>query len=143
MKRMKSVISVLMAAMMIGTTGISVSANELSSAVDDEIILYHENASDANSTLSISSKTATCTSYIKGKSGVTKIYVTQILQKKISSNSWTDHAIWYRTEYSSSLNFKNTSGTLASGTYRVKTIADVYIGSSCETITTYSSEESC
>ena len=40
MKRMKRFISVLMAAMMIGTTGMSVSANELSSAVDDEIILH-------------------------------------------------------------------------------------------------------
>lgn len=143
MKRMKRFISVLMATMVIGTAGMSVSANELSSAVDDEIILYHENASEANSTLSISSRKATCTSYIKGKPGVTKIYVTQILQKKTSSNGWTDHSIWYRTEYSSSLTFKNTSGTLSSGTYRVKSIADVYMGTSCETITTYSPEESC
>ena len=143
MKRMKKVISVLMATMVIGTVGISASANELNSAVDDGIILYHENASDANSKLSINNRKATCTSYIKGKSGVTKIYITQILQRKTSSNSWTDHAIWYRTEYSSSVTFTNTSGTLPSGTYRVKTIADVYIGSSCETITTYSDERSC
>lgn len=143
MKRMKRFISVLMAAMMIGTTGMSVSANELSSAVDDEIILHQEHADSVYSTLSISSKKATCKSVVDGKSGVTKIYVTQILQKKTSSNGWTDHSIWYRTEYSSSLTFKNTSGTLSSGTYRVKSIADVYIGTSCETITTYSPEESC
>ncbi|MDE6102918.1 MAG: hypothetical protein K2F60_00140 [Oscillospiraceae bacterium] len=143
MIRVKRFISVLMAAMMIGTFGMSVSANELNSAVDDEIILHQEYAESAYSTLAISSKKATCTSYIKGKSGVTKIYVTQILQKKISSNSWTDHAIWYRTEYSSSLTFTNTSGTLASGTYRVKSIVDVYKGTSCETITTYSPEVSC
>lgn len=143
MKRMKRFISVLMAAMMIGTTGMSVSANELSSAVDDEIILHQEYTDSVYSTLSISSKKATCKSVVEGKSGVTKIYVTQILQKKTSSNSWTDHSIWYRTEYASSLSFTNTSGTLASGTYQVKTIAEVYKGSSYETITKYSPERSC
>lgn len=143
MKKMKKVISVLMAAMMIGTVGISASANELNSAVDDGIILHQEYTDNAYSTLSISNKKATCKSVVNGKSGVTKIYVTQILQRKISSNNWTDHAIWYRTEYSSSLTFTNTSGTLPSGTYRVKTVAEVYKGSSFETITTYSDEKSC
>lgn len=143
MKRMQKFISVLTAAMVIGTAGMSVSANDLSYAVDDEIILYHENAVDANSKISITNRKATCTSYIKGKPGVTKIYVTQILQRKVSSSSWTDYAIWYKTEYSSSLTFTNTSGTLPSGTYRVKSIADVYIGSSFEKITTYSEERSC
>lgn len=143
MKRMQKFISVLTADMIIGTAGMSVSANELSSAADDEIILYYANAYDARSELNISSKKATCKSIISGTSGVTKIYVTQILQRKISSNSWTDHAIWYKTEYSRDLTFTNTSGTLPSGTYQVKTIAEVYKGSSYEKITTYSTEKSC
>lgn len=141
MKKVKKFIAVFTAALAVGTSGMIVNADELDYAVDEEIIVFSENVDDAQSKISISNKKATCTSIISGKSDITKIYVEQILQKK-SGSDWIDHAIWYRTEYSTDLEFNNTSATLNSGTYRVKTVAKVYKGNSYEDIIKYSFEKS-
>ena len=133
MKKVKKFIAVFTAALAVGTSGMAVSANEVDYAIDDEIILYYENAQSVCSELTINSKKASCQSIVKGKTEVTKIYVEQILQKK-SGSDWIDHAIWYRTEYS--------SATLNSGTYRVKTVAKVYKGNSYEDVIKYSIEKS-
>lgn len=141
MKKVKKFIAVFTAALAVGASGMAVSANEVDYAIDDEIILYYENAQSVCSELTINSKKASCQSIVKGKTEVTKIYVEQILQKK-SGSDWIDHAIWYRTEYSTSLDFNNTSATLNSGTYRVKTVAKVYKGNSYEDVIKYSIEKS-
>lgn len=85
MKKMKKVIAVLMAALTVGASGMAVSADNLDYAVDDELGLYYIKADSANSYISISNKKATCRSVVRGKSSVTKIYVQQILQKKIQA----------------------------------------------------------
>ena len=85
------------------------------------------------SNLSISSKTATCTSNVVGKSGVTKIEITQRLQKK-NGDSWNNIKSWTNTYTTVGATFKNTKSSLASGTYRTRTIAKVYKGTDYETI---------
>ena len=86
------------------------------------------------STLSISSKTATCTSIIKGISGTTtKIEITQRLQKK-NGDSWNNIQSWTKTVNAVNATFTNTKGSLAAGTYRTRTIAKVYKGTAYETI---------
>ena len=82
MKKVKKFIAVFTAALAVGTSGMAVSANEVDYAIDDEIILYYENAQSVCSELTINSKKASCQSIVKGKTEVTKIYVEQILQKK-------------------------------------------------------------
>lgn len=86
MKKVKKFIAVFTAALAVGTSGMAVSANEVDYAIDDEIILYYENAQSVCSELTINSKKASCQSIVKGKTEVTKIYVEQILQKKSGSD---------------------------------------------------------
>lgn len=94
----------------------------------------YSNAENVNSTLSISGKTATCTSDAKGKSGVTKIVATQYLEKKWP-NAWLPVETWKKTVNSKSLSMTNTKSDLSSATYRVKTVFNVYKGDTYETIT--------
>lgn len=93
--------------------------------------LYITNLS---SDLTIKSKSATCKSTVLAKSGVTKIVVTQKLQKK-SNDKWSAIATWSKTFTSYSLVYTNTKSSLSSGTYRTRTIAKVYKGSNYEKIT--------
>ena len=90
--------------------------------------------SAVTSTLSISSKTATCKSTIVGKTGVTtKIVITQRLQKK-NDDSWNNVQTWTKTVNAVNATFTNTKSSLATGTYRTRTIAKVYKGTAYETI---------
>lgn len=100
---------------------------------DDDVILRYEYVSYINSTLKIISKTATCKSIITGRSGVTKIIVTQKLQKKVSGE-WTNVKTWSKTANTSATSFTNSKSSLSSGTYRTRTVAKVYKNSNYETV---------
>ena len=94
-------------------------------------------------TLSISNKAATCKSTVRGISGTTtKIVITQTLQKK-NGSSWNKYSSWTKTFNSWYAIYSNSKESLSSGTYRVKTTADVYSGSKYETVTAFSKTASC
>lgn len=110
---------------------------------DDEISLCYLYTNSVSSNISISSKTATCKSTIVGQSGVTtKIVITQRLQKKVDG-SWTNVKSWTNTYNQTSAVFTNTKSSLASGTYRTRTIAKVYKGTAYETVTANSTTKTC
>lgn len=97
---------------------------------------------ECSSDLSISGTTATCESSVTGYyNKTTKIVITQTLQKKNSSGNWDDICSWSGTIYSFQGSLINTKSSLSSGTYRLKTVATVYAGTSNETITKYSKEK--
>ena len=99
-----------------------------------EISPCYEYMTNLKSILTISSKSATCKSTVMAKSGVTKIVVTQKLQKK-SNDKWTSVATWSKTFTSISAVYTNKKSSLSSGTYRTRTVAKVYKGSTYETVT--------
>lgn len=142
---MKRILSILVAGFMALSMGICSYAEPDQDANYDDIIaaeyLYAENA---RSLLSISSsKKATCTSVVEDDNGdVTKIVLTQVLQKKDGSN-WVTYAGWGGTFNQSSVTSTRTREPVSSGSYRFKTIAKVYKGTKYETITTYSKAVSC
>lgn len=142
---MKKFLSILVAGLMALSMGICSYAEPEEDVNYDDIIdaeyLYAESAS---SSLSISSsKKATCKSVVKDDDGeVTKIVLTQVLQKKDGSN-WVTYAGWGGTFNQSSVTSVRTREPVSSGSYRFKTIAKVYKGTKYETITTYSKAVSC
>ena len=91
-----------------------------------------------NSNITKSGKTATCKSTIIAVSSVTKIVVTQKLQKKVSGK-WTNVKTWSKTFNSFTATYTNIKGSLSSGAYRTRTIAKVYKNSNYESISTNSS----
>lgn len=98
--------------------------------------------SECSSTLTISGKTATCTSYASGyRNETTKIVITQTLQKKTSTGSWSKVSSWSETDTGYKGSATNTKSGLSKGTYRLKTVFKVYAGSKYETITKYSSNK--
>ena len=131
---MKRILATLLTVLMmcsLSTTALSLERNMNN---DGEIGLYYLYTAKVSSDISISSKKATCKSTIVGVSGVTtKIVVTQRLQKKVDG-SWTNVKSWSNTYNQVSAVFTNTKSSLASGTYRTRTIAKVYKGTAYETI---------
>ena len=118
-------------------------ALEVDSVIDEQVEPQYVYTSRITSSLSISSKTATCKSVVNGyPDKVTKITVTQELQKK-SGSTWTSIYGRGKTVFTSNTSYVQTYSSLDSGTYRVKTIAKVYSGTSYETVTAYSSTVSC
>ncbi|MBR1864152.1 MAG: hypothetical protein IJ806_08720 [Ruminococcus sp.] len=140
---LRKVFSLVSALALIATMSFSVSANEFDTIIDDgPIIEEYSYTSSATIGFGIVNKQATCDCSLIGYSGTTtKITVTQTLQRK-DGNSWYDVTSWSDTFYNWYCNFANTT-TLPSGTYRHKTVFKVYSGSSYETITLYSVEDSC
>lgn len=111
--------------------------------INDEISLQYSYTNGVTSLISISSKEATCTSKVIGLSGITtKIVITQRLQKK-NGTSWSNVQSWTKTFNQVSAIYVNKKGSLASGTYRTRTIAKVYKGSAYETIKVNSSTATC
>lgn len=107
-----------------------------------EITPYWSYTSTCSSTLSISGRTATCTSKATGYLGTTtKIVISQTLQKEVSSNKWSEIESWSETVNSFVGSATNYSYNLSNGTYRLKSVFTVYSGSKHETITKYSSEK--
>lgn len=129
--------AVLMTCSFVGMAALPVNAT----VIENEITPYSY-ASYVNSDILISNKVATMTSKVTGKSGTTKVMVTQYLQKKVGTD-WAQVTANVKTFNSSSAYYSNKSSTLYSGTYRVKTVAQVYKGTAYETITVYSSTASC
>ena len=133
---------VLGSAIMIMTLAVPMTVSNMPVSADIITInnLYTQNCT---SRLSISGNTASCMSVVDGFSGkTTKIVITQTLQKKNSSGSWTNS----QTANSNAINsykgsFSKSYSRLAKGTYRVKTTATVYSGNKSETVTSYSSTQ--
>lgn len=85
------------------------------------------------SNLIISGTTATCTSSAWGKDEVTKIEATQYLEKKISKDKWDSIDHWSASVSGNTLDgMTNTKSDLSSGTYRLRTVFVVYVGSMAE-----------
>ena len=141
---MKKLLMIVLTLAITVFSGMAVSAEELDPFVPDEpIIEEYSYTNSAYSSLYFSGKTAYCSSSVYGYSGTTtKIVVNQYLQKK-SGSSWSNVWSWHYTFNSWYCNYDNSRSSLASGTYRVKTVAKVYSGSNYETVTTYSYEVSC
>jgi hypothetical protein len=141
---MKKIISIFFSLLMIMSMSLTAfGAPELQSPIDDDVSVCYSYTDSASSSLSISSKNATSKSVVIGISGTTtKIIVTQTLQKK-NGSSWEKVASWSKTFNSWYAIYTNSKSSLSSGTYRVKTSAKVYSGTSYETVTTYSTTVSC
>ena len=91
-----------------------------------------------SSRIGVSGKTATCKSIIVAVSSVTKIVVTQKLQKKVSGE-WTNVKTWSKTFNSFTATYTNSKDSLSSGTYRTRTVAKVYKNSNYESVSANSS----
>ena len=133
---MKKLFSILLAIVISFCMSVSVIATE--TPMEGDVAPCLEYAKNVKSYLTIASDTATCTSKITGISGTTtKILVIQTLQKK-SGSTWGDIAVWSDVYIGTSYTFINTKTSLSSGSFRVKTYAKIYSGSSYETTTEYS-----
>jgi len=140
---MKKFICLILTVILTCCMTISVFASCEEVAMTDEVDARYAYTNRIESTLSISSKNATCKSTVQGSSKtVTKIVVKQTLQYK-SGTKWLNVTSWVKTVNTFSLRFNNTKYNIGSGTYRVKTVAKVYKGSAYETITIYSKTASC
>ena len=119
-------------------------AEALESAIEDEIISEYVNASVVSSSLSISSATAECRSNCIGYSYVTRISVTQTLQKFWGMWIWNDvdDASWQDTSTTNEIDISTSKSGLSSGTYRLKSVFTLWTqNGQAETITIYSSEK--
>lgn len=133
----KRIISIFMI-LTIAFSCIAISAYAEESNPNEGIAPAYNYTISCSSTLSISSGKATCRSTVVGMSGITtKIVFTQRLQKKVDG-SWTNVKSWTGTYNIVSAAFTNTKSSLASGTYRTRTIAKVYSGSAYEKVTSNS-----
>ncbi len=140
---MKRILSVLIAMTVILSCSINASALIKDEFVDEEVVLRYQYATNVLSSISISSKTATCKSTVVGQSGVaTKIVITQYLQKK-SGSDWNNVQSWTKTFNQASAIYTNKKSSLSSGTYRTRTVAKVYSGNNYETIKQNSSTATC
>jgi hypothetical protein len=135
---MKKIIATLLSLVLLSLPLVTACAVTEDYLVPEETELPYQYTSLIKSTISISSKTATCKSTISASSSVSKIVITQKLQKK-SGDEWTTVTSWSETVSSSAAIYKNSKGSLSSGTYRTRTVAKVYKGSDYETVTNNSS----
>lgn len=141
---MKKIVSAILSLLMICNGGSAVYAEGDFDTPEDEIIteeyLYTLMISNY---LSINDNTAQCLSTVVGHSNVTtKIRVEQTLQKK-NGSSWSNKVIFTNTYNSNVAIYSTQKSGLASGTYRLKTVAKVYSGDDYETVTKYSSTCTC
>lgn len=137
---MSLMLTVIVYAMLPFTT---VFAEEYDRPIDDVIIEEYAYTRSATSSISISSKNATCSCYVDGISGkATKITVTLELQKK-NGTSWNSIYARGKTVNGRTASYSYTYNSLSKGTYRTKVTAKVYSSKKYETVTTYSSSLSC
>lgn len=135
---MKKIVSLLAAAAMLFSCGVCACADDTDTNYGDQISLQYSYTQKVYSGISKSGNTVSCQSRVTGISGITtKITITQEIQKK-SGTSWSSINGRGTTVFTSYANFSYSYSNLASGAYRVKTIAKVYSGSNYETITAYS-----
>ncbi len=110
--------------------------------IDGGISLMYEIADDPRSVLSISDRTAYCTSSVEGTNAVS-ISVTQTLQKHWGLWIWNDvkDAEWSKQVNDNSISLSNSKSGLESGTYRVKSVFTLTDkNGKSETIPIYSDE---
>ena len=139
-KSKKIVLALLVAILMCGMPEISVCAAEPDNQEDEYgVSPCYSYTSSIYSGLTISDGDAICSTSIKGyNSVVTKITVTQTLQKK-SGSSWVDVWSWTNTVYDYRYTYTNYHYPLTKGTtYRVKAYVKVYAGSNYESMYSYS-----
>ena len=133
---MKKIVLFVMTLAIISTSFVNVYAN------DDErepiAGVRYSYTNTISSRIGVSGKTATCKSIIVAVSSVTKIVVTQKLQKKVSGE-WTNVKTWSKTFNSFTATYTNSKSSLSSGTYRTRTVAKVYKNSNYETVSANSS----
>lgn len=103
---MKNCLTVLIAAAMLSTSLFCVNAADLDTPINEGIIDEYAYTINVYSEISWSSNTATCRSTVIGKSGVTKIVVSQKLQKKVDG-TWTNVKKWSKTVTAVSTTFTN------------------------------------
>ena len=107
-----------------------------------EVSICNLYTSSCSSTLTVSGTTAKCISQATGyRNETTKIVITQTLQKKTSTGSWSKVSCWIETDASYKGYATNSKSGLSKGTYRLKTVFKVYAGSNYETLTKYSSNK--
>ncbi len=134
---MKKLIS--FALMLVMLTSVSVVQFSAASSNDDSISPQSAYTyDDVNASISISSKTATCTTRLTIKPPGTHATVTMSLQK-YSDGKWTNVQTWSNTFYTKGISFSKSKGSLSSGTYRTHATAKVYNGNVYETVTDNSS----
>lgn len=93
---------------------------DLNRAIVKSIASYY-----CTSSLSTSGSTAYCYSYARGASNVTRIVISQTLQKQ-TGYGWNYVNSWSTTIYSSQGSLYNTQYSLPHGTYRLKTYCTFY-----------------
>ena len=137
MLRFKRVIGSIMMMFTLAFTAMSYAAMP----VKAEIVVDYLYASSCNSVISKNGNDIKCKSEISGTK-VTKVVITQTLQKKKSSGGWSIVDAWSKnkSDFSYNYTYTNTSYGVSKGTYRVKTSAIVYSGNKSEVLTAYSSE---
>lgn len=130
-KNLKKIVLFVMALAIISTSFVNVYAlDDERESIEGEKYSY---VSIVNSSITKNGNTATCKSTIIAVSSVTKIVITQKLQKKVSGE-WTNVKTWSKTFNSSTATYTNSKGSLSSGTYRTRTVAKVYKNSNYETV---------
>ena len=129
---MKKMVSIIMVVVMILTpiTTVNASAAEYST--------YDLSAYNKSSSLTISNNTATCRSKFYGTSNISRVKVTQSLQKK-SWFTWSNVSSFSTTITGKNASFTNTKSSLSSGSYRLKSVFTVTMSDGqTETVTVYS-----
>lgn len=101
---------------------------------------FYQYTVSATSKLTISSNgTATCTSELIGGNSVTRIVGNQYLQRyEYRGSGWQWYTVsggsWSKSVNDYDLYMSNTKSSLASGTYRLRTVFTVYSGNKFETV---------
>ena len=135
---MKKFMSALIAGSILVLSGAGPAAQPVIANTSDTAEPMAALITDIGGTISAKSSTSVhCKSTASG-SNLTKIEVTQTLQRQSSDGSWTNRYSKMKTFYSSSATYENDFGSLTSGKYRTKTYVKAYKGSSTETKTHYS-----
>jgi len=133
---MKKMLSILCASIIcLSGSSMYVYAEGNDTPADDPVIPEYVYTYSISSDLSIeSSGSATGSSEVKGYSAlVTKIVVHQYLQKK-NGSTWDDIDSWSNTTYTYENDCDFPYTISSAGTYRIRTVADVYHNSSYETV---------
>lgn len=104
---------------------------------DNQIAPCYVYADNVDTSALAGSNQVIATSSVTGKPETTKITIKQTLQRYVDG-SWTNGSSWTQSKSSISYTLQKAYSIVYSGTYRVKTEATVYCGSSYEVITNYS-----
>jgi hypothetical protein len=139
---MKRILAVfLMSLLFLISNSVTISAENVESYENEKIVLRDQYEAWGDSRLIINSnKKATCKSdfFDNDLNNIYSIRVVQTLQKKVSSNSYSNvsGAQWTQTVYTDHISMTNYKNNLSSGTYRLKSVFTVTLtNGSSEVIT--------